>query len=330
MSSVTIIVPVYNAEKTLNKCIDSIIQQTFTDWELLLINDGSEDKSEAICNEYSRIDFRIRIFNKKNGGVSSARNVGLDHAKGKWVTFVDSDDWIKPDYINNLLAHTDEDTDLVISYAEVFNDEVGRIENYPSRKIINGEIDEIFIENDMHWHTSPWSKLYRRSVIDKYKLRFCEGMHIGEDAVFLYSFILKSHVIFISSDTDYCYNAYSEGSLTKRINSLQEEILSYNEIYNVVDKLINFKGIKDANALYNLYWLVASYQRRLLNALYYNKSVRSVRVMFIKSNSWYAYINYTKAESLKERFLIYLLRHKLFSLYDFVRVVAVGIHNHSL
>ncbi len=89
---ISIIVPVYNAEKTLNRCVDSILQQTFTDWELLLINDGSKDLSGEICDQYGAKDKRIRVFHKENGGVSSARNVGLDNAKGEWITFVDSDD----------------------------------------------------------------------------------------------------------------------------------------------------------------------------------------------------------------------------------------------
>ena len=96
---ISIITPVYNAEKYLRCCIDSIIAQTFTDFELLLIDDGSKDKSGAICDEYAAKDARIRVFHKENGGVSSARNLGLDNAKGEWITFIDSDDWVKQDYL---------------------------------------------------------------------------------------------------------------------------------------------------------------------------------------------------------------------------------------
>ena len=84
--SISIIVPIYNAEKTLNKCVDSILNQTFQNWELILIDDGSTDRSGKLCNEYASKDQRIKVFHKKNGGVSSARNIGLDHAKGEWIT----------------------------------------------------------------------------------------------------------------------------------------------------------------------------------------------------------------------------------------------------
>lgn len=99
MPKVSIIVPVYKAEKYLNRCIDSILAQTFTDWELLLIDDGSTDRSGDICDEYAKKDTRIRVFHKENGGVSSARNLGLDSAQGEWVTFIDADDYILPDFL---------------------------------------------------------------------------------------------------------------------------------------------------------------------------------------------------------------------------------------
>lgn len=89
---ISIIIPVYNAEKTLNRCVDSVLNQTFHDWELLLIDDGSKDRSMYLCDEYALKDKRIKVFHKKNGGVSSARNMGLDYARGEWITFVDSDD----------------------------------------------------------------------------------------------------------------------------------------------------------------------------------------------------------------------------------------------
>lgn len=101
---ISIIVPVYNAEKTLHKCVDSIINQSYKDWELLLVDDGSIDRSALICDDYVKQDKRIKVFHKQNGGVSSARNVGLDNVKGEWVSFIDSDDWVEIDYLENLYS----------------------------------------------------------------------------------------------------------------------------------------------------------------------------------------------------------------------------------
>ena len=91
---ISVIIPVYNAESTLRRCVDSFLAQTFTDFECLLINDGSKDRSGEICDEYVARDSRVKVFHKENGGVSSARNVGLDNATGEWIAFVDSDDWV--------------------------------------------------------------------------------------------------------------------------------------------------------------------------------------------------------------------------------------------
>lgn len=107
-SIISIIIPVYNAEKTLSRCVNSILNQTFQDWELLLIDDGSTDRSGELCDEYASKDQRIKVFHKTNGGVSSARNIGLDYAKGEWITFIDSDDYIY-DNIFDLIPSYNED-----------------------------------------------------------------------------------------------------------------------------------------------------------------------------------------------------------------------------
>lgn len=190
---ISIIVPIYNAGDALNRCIDSVLNQTFHDWELLLIDDGCTDKSGEICDEYSIKDQRIQVFHKPNGGVSSARNIGLNHAKGEWIVFVDADDFVKESYLSHILEHSRKNVDLVISYAEIHNGDDIKKESYPSKLVDNTNFESIFIENDMHWHTSPWSKLYKRNIIEEHHIRFCEGMHIGEDAVFLYSYMLYSN-----------------------------------------------------------------------------------------------------------------------------------------
>lgn len=110
---ISVIIPVYNAEATLRRCVDSVLSQTFTDFECLLINDGSKDKSGEICDEYAARDSRIGVFHKENGGVSSARNVGLDNATGEWIAFVDSDDWAGEKYLESFSEYLD--ADLIIS-----------------------------------------------------------------------------------------------------------------------------------------------------------------------------------------------------------------------
>ena len=111
---ISVIVPVYNTEKYLKRCIDSILAQSYSDFELLLIDDGSTDASPAICDEYATNDSRVRVFHKPNGGVSSARNLGLDNARGEWIAFVDSDDWIESEMLYLFISKAEKtDSDIV-------------------------------------------------------------------------------------------------------------------------------------------------------------------------------------------------------------------------
>ena len=112
---ISVIVPVYNTEKYLQRCIDSILLQSFTDFELLLIDDGSTDSSGTICDKYAEQDSRIRVFHKANGGASSARNIGLDNAIGEWVCFVDSDDSLTRDAVEILCTNCNNGADIVIA-----------------------------------------------------------------------------------------------------------------------------------------------------------------------------------------------------------------------
>ena len=116
---ISVIIPVYNAESTLRRCVDSVLAQTFTDFECLIINDGSKDRSGAICDEYAARDSRVKVFHKENGGVSSARNVGLDNATGEWIAFVDSDDWAGEKYLESFSEYLD--ADLIISGIQSVN-----------------------------------------------------------------------------------------------------------------------------------------------------------------------------------------------------------------
>ena len=118
MDLISIIVPVYNIEKYLDRCIQSILSQTYTNFELLLIDDGSTDSSGAICDSYAEQDSRVRVFHKPNGGVSSARNMGLDNANGEWITFCDSDDWVYDCWLQNYVDNSDN-VDIVCQGVEL-------------------------------------------------------------------------------------------------------------------------------------------------------------------------------------------------------------------
>ena len=193
---VSIIVPVYNTEKFLHRCIDSVLAQTYKDFELLLINDGSTDSSGTICDEYAAQDVRVRVFHKENGGVSSARNLGLDNAQGEWITFVDSDDWISKDYLKELAMHSDSDlviADFVVEGEGQWN------EILPVGQWQGKELSGI-IERDVALarFTTPWCKLLKKSLIRHN--RFYTELTTQEDALFMFRYLCAVHVLRITSD----------------------------------------------------------------------------------------------------------------------------------
>ena len=320
MPIVSFIVPVYNAEKYIDRCIQSILSQKITDFELLLIDDGSKDQSGKICDDYSLRDNRVKVYHKENGGVSSARNVGLDNAKGDWITFCDADDWISDAYLENLLSHVDDGIDLVFSYASiVYSDNRVVKEHFPAKRISLEEIQSAFVENAFHNHSSPWSKLYKNKLIQDIKLRFCEEMHIGEDALFLYSYLLNCRYMYISNDTDYFYNYQTEGSLTKRVNRTESEIVGYEKITSILKRLYKEGQFTNPIAIHKVKWIEGYYVRRVLNSLYHNPIDREKRLRILKNLNINSYIDELVVTAIKEKILVFLLRYKCYFLYDSLR-----------
>lgn len=182
---ISVIIPVYNAEATLNKCVDSVLMQQFSDFEVILVDDGSKDGSFQICEEYARKDSRVTVIHKENGGVSSARNRGLEIAKGKWVTFVDSDDYLG----NVFLPNEEVGADIVFgSYLNVIDArEVGGFSSKVMREASLGDVVARY-GNDTILR-GPCAKWFRRDLIGN--IRFPEDMKVGEDTCFVWQYLSR-------------------------------------------------------------------------------------------------------------------------------------------
>lgn len=189
MSAISIIVPVYNIEKYLSCCIDSILNQSFIDFELLLIDDGSTDDSGTICDVYAERDSRIRVFHKKNGGASSARNVGLDNANGEWVTFVDGDDTVGVCYIEHLMSNK---MDLAIAGLQhCSNGKVKVIAPKEEKHVKMLDFSARWNIQKMNYlYCYPVAKRYRNSIIIENNIRFKENLFYQEDLFFVLSYLL--------------------------------------------------------------------------------------------------------------------------------------------
>ncbi len=177
--AVSVIVPVYKAEKYLRKCVDSLLAQTFRDFEVLLVDDGSPDRSGEICDEYARKDNRVRVFHKENGGVSSARQCGLDNARGEYTIHADPDDWVEPNMLEELYRKAKaENADMVICDYYV-NDNRGQ--RYVTQRPSALDHETVLRELFQQLHGSCCNKLVRRACYKEFDVKFPKGISFCED-----------------------------------------------------------------------------------------------------------------------------------------------------
>ncbi|MBQ7258131.1 MAG: glycosyltransferase family 2 protein [Abditibacteriota bacterium] len=217
---VSIIVPVYNSEKWIDRCVDSILAQTYTNWQLILIDDGSTDNTPAILDEFKEKDDRIVVFHIKNGGVANARNVGLSAATGEFITFCDSDDCYEPDYFEILInMHKETGAELVVSSFFI---------DFPTKtKIKEALVLGLFKDNDISnvilnffdtYFQALWNKLFLTKVIKDNKIDFPLHFSICEDSCFILDYISCINSVFCGDKPIYHYVQNNSSSLTKRYN----------------------------------------------------------------------------------------------------------------
>ena len=225
---ISVIVPVYNVENCLIRCLNSILNQANQNFELLLIDDGSTDKSGKICDEYAFKDSRIHVFHKNNNGVSSARNFGLENSHGVWVAFVDSDDELSQDYlsINENLKNADV---IQKSYLIIDDDSDNRKAVNLSDTIIDNKKDlfRFFTEKR---NNALWDKLIKRSIIND--TRFLDNVHIGEDFLFFFSIVNRIKTYAICQQMGYMYHVRSN-SVMHSINTDYRNRVLFENIDNI-------------------------------------------------------------------------------------------------
>lgn len=218
MPKISVIVPVYKAEKYIEACTAAILSQTEPDLELLLVDDGSPDQSGAICDRLAEKDARIRVIHKPNGGASSARNRGLEEAKGAYIMFCDSDDRPYPDWCKELLEAMEQgNTDLCVCGYSCVTD--GQVTREAVIACENGQpIDtDLWTLFDVRLLNTPWNKIFRRSVIEENRLRFDETMTDGEDQHFNLRYLQKSgQRVRILPKALYYYTEDNAASVTSR------------------------------------------------------------------------------------------------------------------
>ncbi len=277
MELISIIIPVYNIKDYICECVDSLIVQTYRNLEIILVDDGSEDGSSQVCDALAEKDHRVHVIHQKNGGVSSARNTGIAHAGGQYITFVDGDDWVEKNFIEVLY-------DSIRKYhADV--SVVGYTFRYPDRPAhrnpITGQVQTITglealeqaCDPNNPWVGYSWGKLIHKDIIEKNNLEFDTEIKICEDSLFFYS--LFEHVQRVVKNPDILYNyRIRQASVTqtanKSLNLLKNRIIALEKAMKIAGKYpdsIFLCGVKTA-----LFSSIISYVAAMFRLKHYDKA----------------------------------------------------------
>ena len=317
---ISIIIPVYNVEKYIIECLESVKNQTFTDFEVIVVNDGTKDNSAIIAQEYIEKNnlTNFYIINKENGGLSSARNAGLDNAKGKWIYLLDSDDWLEPDAMQILVDCLNKyDVDLVIEGYQAYDESTGAVEVWNNYPFEYGVLpDDLW---GLHSFSFSVARLYKKSIIDEHKVRFDERIEYAEDNAwqFDYNSHVKSYAC--TNRVGYNYRINRSGSLTDRLITpkMKYHIAEHMyRFYELLDEKTIFDSLKKNPRLLSVTWGVLS--TNVVNDILdkkYDDAKAKMKTTIAKSIN-----QFLAPRSKKERLFFWLWKHSFLLLRMFVVV----------
>lgn len=288
MPKISVIVPVYNVEPYLRQCVDSILNQTFTDFELLLIDDGSTDCSGAICDEYVSLDARVKVFHTTNRGVSAARNLGMDEALAERITFVDPDDFVESDYLKSLYKGKDYDLSYVgINRYNIDNKAIHVLFSFNLESISGEQLGKKIIEYDLLAIGYVWGKLYKKEIIGLNQICFDERVRIHEDHLFYYDYLIYCQSIYLSDSICYNYTCQTNGTSLSHIVAPYRMLLTASDgfvsRYPTLFKHLGITDIAYVKRITTEYGI--STRRAAVYSLYYYKENTYTRLSFFDEQS---------------------------------------------
>ena len=244
MELISVIIPAYNAEKTIRRAIESLLSQTYSNIEIIVVNDGSSDRTEAICLEIMKSDHRVQVITIENGGVSNARNIGLDNCHGKYITFLDADDYVKPEFINSFASNMNKNVDLVCSGYTVVSEKGDCLfeQKFDSVELLKDEAYRgIEILQEAKAFNVLWNKMFRKSIIDKKRIHMDTHFSMGEDLLFVLEYLeYCSNSIRLISDINYNYVLSKNGLQATFKDNLQLRLIQLERIEELY-KLCNYQ-----------------------------------------------------------------------------------------
>lgn len=230
---ISVIVPVYNAEQTLKECIDSILIQSMKDFELILVDDGSKDSSPKLCDQYASIDSRVVVIHQENAGVSIARNKGLDIARGEWITFIDSDDYIEHNYFEGIKNR--KESIIIRGYKKLINHKIinGLSVNSIDSQLSLSQFIEKYATNSLI--RGPVLKFYQKKIINH--IRFVPEMKVGEDTQFVFNYLSRCNSYYLMPDSEYVIRLTNQQSFKKYAMTVQYAANSLRYLFEAYKKM---------------------------------------------------------------------------------------------
>ena len=305
---ISVIIPVYNVEKYIDQCIDSLTNQTYKDLEIILIDDGSKDNSGKICDEYAKKDSRISVIHKQNEGVSAARNTGLELAKGEYVAFVDSDDFVDSNYILCMYNKmVEQDADMVFcKYTKVFDRRFVNVKEHLPKSIVVNMNDESFVDFLAHFLNFKenilgccWRLLFKRKQLSG--LRFETNIRICEDLLFILGYIFSSKRIASIDEQLYFYRQINSSAChSYKKGYLKNQLLLHKGLLNLFDS-VNKKSLKSKFKIYSSLLCYYCFS----NEIKFNVCIHKQNIKDIRKSELYQYF------SIKNGLRIYGLKRKL-------------------
>lgn len=302
---ISIILPVYNGEDYIQQCLQSIVNSTLRNFEVIVVDDGSTDKTATIINKFiitheqSKPDQVIKYIYQQNKGVSAARNLGIEHASKKWITFIDADDLILPEFLNNLIqvAIKFPDSQLIqAGCTNYFKDSIGSIEQQYTEMVSK---DPNYILNNIRG--LPFSKLYLKSIIDDNIIRFDEHMQLAEDLAFTLDYINNIDIVAFSSEIGYLYRRHSKSITSSyKVRSYSSHRTGFYHLYNSLNKYVVNRNIVLEERIKRQRH-IASFLFDTIYSLYENRITRKERIMHLTQDFSYSHISLLKTNPFNNK-----------------------------
>lgn len=306
---VSIIVPVYNCEDRIRKCVESIIRQSYKNIEVLLVDDGSTDESGQICDEYAAADKRVCVFHQKNAGASAARNKGITLAKGEYIQFVDSDDYIAEDMTERLVESIEQNGTFcsICGYVYIQGKRVREVKLQEQRSLALGEMERecpgIFGKNILN---PPWNKLYIREEIVSH---FDENLSLGEDLLFNLAYLEKAKEISFVEGSPYYY-IEKEASLTKkyRADSIQiAERLYKASVKFILENSLGKEAVNDVGRIFVKSVIYGCYDICVVSKMSVREKKREI-TRWLQKKTVQTALAHSSLENIQQRMAAFLMR----------------------